>query len=178
MGNSPTTWEGRYAKAADELKAAEDDGHMVLGRVALKRGDVETAKRELLLAGATPGSPQLDSFGPNMSLAKDLLEKKQADTVIEYFALCVKFWKLEDGNLIVRRRPIFLQCGGSTRMASPCRLAARALLCRHRPDDQLAASGRSERCPRLSDRSGHQRSDRRTSQHLNRLEANEPSLIA
>jgi len=99
MGNSPTTWEGRYAKAADELKAAEDDGHMVLGRVALKRGDVETAKRELLLAGATPGSPQLDSFGPNMSLAKDLLEKKQADTVIEYFALCGKFWKLEDGNL-------------------------------------------------------------------------------
>ena len=147
-GNYPTTWEGRYAKAVDELKAADDethrfyalddaakaafevgktdeareyaqaaldlapkfpndwnygnaihDGHMVLGRVALKRGDIEAAKRELLLAGATPGSPQLNSFGPNMSLAKDLLEKKQTDTVIEYFTLCGKFWKLDQRNL-------------------------------------------------------------------------------
>jgi hypothetical protein len=148
MGDHPTTWEGRHAKATQELNAAENqlhrfyaptqaakaafevgkvdearqhaeavldlapqyrddwnygnaihDGHMVLGRVALKSGDVETAKRELLLAGATPGSPQLDSFGPNMSLAKDLLEKKQADTVVEYFTLCAKFWDLERGNL-------------------------------------------------------------------------------
>src|SRR5262245_55079955 len=75
------------------------DGHMVLGRVALKKGDVDTAKRELLLAGATPGSPQLDSFGPNMSLAKELLEQKQTDAVVEYFALCAKFWELERGNL-------------------------------------------------------------------------------
>jgi len=75
------------------------DGHMVLGRVALKAGEVEAAKRELLLAGATPGSPQLDSFGPNMSLAKDLLEHKETDAVVAYFALCAKFWELERGNL-------------------------------------------------------------------------------
>jgi len=60
---------------------------------------VEIAERELLLAGATPGSPQLDSFGPNMSLAKDLLEHKQSDTVVEYFRLCAKFWDLERGSL-------------------------------------------------------------------------------
>jgi hypothetical protein len=60
---------------------------------------VEAAKRELLLAGATPGSPQLDSFGPNMSLAKGLLEQDQTDTVVEYFGLCATFWDLERGNL-------------------------------------------------------------------------------
>jgi len=147
-GDHPTTWEGRHAKAVDELNTATDevhrfyalndaakaafevgkidearqhaqtaldlapkfrddwnygnaihDGHMVLGRVALKNGDVEAAKRELLLAGETPGSPQLDSFGPNMSLAKDLLEQKQTDAVVQYFALCGKFWDLERGNL-------------------------------------------------------------------------------
>src|SRR4029450_1364637 len=55
---------------------AVHDGQMVLGRLALKSGDAELAKRELLAAGASPGSPQLNSFGPNMSLARDLLERK------------------------------------------------------------------------------------------------------
>jgi hypothetical protein len=56
-------------------------------------------KRELVEAGKTPGSPQLNSFGPNMSLAKDLLERKETDTVLRYFDLCGKFWELESGNL-------------------------------------------------------------------------------
>jgi len=85
------------------------DGHMVLGRVALRNGDVDSAKRELLLAGKTPGSPQLNSFGPNMSLAKDLLEQKHTDTVIEYFGSCGSFWKMERGNL---RRWTVLAKGG------------------------------------------------------------------
>jgi hypothetical protein len=72
---------------------------MVLGRVAVRDGDLETAERELLLAGNTPGSPQLNSFGPNMSLAKDLLEQGRSDAVIEYFGLCGKFWEMENGNL-------------------------------------------------------------------------------
>jgi hypothetical protein len=75
------------------------DGHMVLGRVALSRGNVEGAKKELLMAGGTKGSPQLNSFGPNMSLAKDLLEQKQVDVVVEYLQLCGKFWEMEDGRL-------------------------------------------------------------------------------
>jgi hypothetical protein len=142
------SWEGRYAKAAEELETAESDegrfyalndaakaavevgeledagryatellelagryqdnwnygnavhdGHMVLGRIALRSGDVDGAKRELLLAGGTPGSPQLDSFGPNVSLAKDLLEAGETETVVQYFDLCRKFWELEDGDL-------------------------------------------------------------------------------
>lgn len=48
-------------------------GHLVLGRVALAVGDLETARSDLLAAGRTPGSPQLNSFGPNMRLAKDVL---------------------------------------------------------------------------------------------------------
>jgi tetratricopeptide (TPR) repeat protein len=75
------------------------DGHMVLGRVALRKGDVERAKRELIEAGGTPGSPQLNSFGPNMSLARDLLEQKETNTVTAYFEQCAKFWKMERGSL-------------------------------------------------------------------------------
>ena len=64
-----------------------------LGRLALKKGDVKTANEYLLKAGQTPGSPQLNSFGPNMSLAKELIEAGQQETVLQYFDLCRKFWE-------------------------------------------------------------------------------------
>lgn len=68
-------------------------GNLVLGRIALAAGDVEKAKQFLLEAGKTPGSPQLDSFGPNMLLAKELLAKGERDTVIAYLDLCANFWE-------------------------------------------------------------------------------------
>ena len=74
-------------------------GHLVLGRIALAEGNVEQAKNHLLEAGATPGSPQLDSFGPNMLLAKELLERGETDTVVRYFELCSEFWELDSGRL-------------------------------------------------------------------------------
>jgi len=42
-----------------------------------------------------------NSFGPNVSLAKDLLEKGERDTVVEYFEACKKFWKMDRGILNV-----------------------------------------------------------------------------
>ncbi len=78
---------------------AVHNGNLILGRVALQQNDIEGAKEYLLKAGQTTGSPQLKSFGPNMSLANDLLEKDEKQTVIEYFELCKKFWKMNDGRL-------------------------------------------------------------------------------
>lgn len=68
-------------------------GHRLLGEVALRRGDIGRAREELLAAGRTPGSPQLNSFGPNMRLAKALLEVGERDVVLQYFELCGVFWK-------------------------------------------------------------------------------------
>jgi len=70
------------------------DGNIVLGRLALAREDQEEAKRRLLAAGKTPGSPQLNSFGPNMSLARELLVAGEREVVIEYFRQCLQFWEL------------------------------------------------------------------------------------
>ena len=70
-------------------------GNLVLGRIALREGNIEAAKSRLIAAGNTPGSPQLNSFGPNMALAKALLEIGEREVVLEYFKLCSKFWKSE-----------------------------------------------------------------------------------
>jgi hypothetical protein len=75
------------------------DGNMVLGRIAVQEGRMDEAKQFLLKAGATPGSPQLNSFGPNMSLARDLFEKGEHEVVLQYFELVRKFWELENGRL-------------------------------------------------------------------------------
>jgi hypothetical protein len=93
------------AYATELLAAAQGDpkgwnygnsihnGHMVLGIVALRNGDITNADRELLNAGKTTGSPQLNSFGPNMMLASELLKKGERSTVLDYFEMCRTFWK-------------------------------------------------------------------------------------
>jgi hypothetical protein len=44
-----------------------------------------------------------------MSLAKDLLERKETDSVVAYFDLCGKFWTMERGNL--RRWSVLAKAG-------------------------------------------------------------------
>lgn len=74
-------------------------GNLILGRLALKSGDIDKAKEYLIAAGKTPGGPTLNSFGPNMALAKDLLEKGESEVVLEYFELCSHFWMDRQGRL-------------------------------------------------------------------------------
>ena len=78
---------------------AVQDFNIVFGVIALRSGDAETAKKHLLDAGRSPGSPQMDTFGPNMTLAKALLEAGHRDIVLEYFELCRKFWDMHRGRL-------------------------------------------------------------------------------
>lgn len=68
------------------------DGHMTLGLVALRDGDVSEAVVQLRLAGETPGSPQLGSFGPSMKLARALLLEGQTAPVLAYLEQCRRFW--------------------------------------------------------------------------------------
>lgn len=74
-------------------------GNLLLGTIYLRQSRVEDAKKYLRLAGLTPGSAQLNSFGPDMDLAKQLLEIGERDTVIEYFDSCRKFWQMDFGKL-------------------------------------------------------------------------------
>jgi tetratricopeptide (TPR) repeat protein len=75
--------------------------NIVLGRLALRCGDVSAASAYLLKAGDLQpnSSPHLDTFGPNMMLADELLQKGERDAVLRYFDQCAKFWTMDEGKL-------------------------------------------------------------------------------
>lgn len=75
------------------------DSHIILGRLELLNGNSEKAIHHLLEAGKTPGHPTLASFGPDMSLAKELLEKGYKKPVIEFLTGCKRFWTYDEGKL-------------------------------------------------------------------------------
>jgi hypothetical protein len=74
-------------------------GNIILGRLALRATKLEDAKRYLLAAGKTPGSGSLDSLGPSMVLAKDLLDRGETATVLAYLESCTLFWNGNRGKL-------------------------------------------------------------------------------
>jgi hypothetical protein len=103
-------WERAANYAHEALEAATHgvfpwtgdaihQGNIVLGRLALRKADIESAKRYLLAAGKTPGSSSLDSLGPNMALARDLLERGERDAVVTYLEECGQFWGGNRGKL-------------------------------------------------------------------------------
>ena len=68
-------------------------GHSALGLVALRMNDLNSARHHLLQsAPSDAGSPQMKSFGPNMTLARELLKKGERDVVLKYFDQCDRFW--------------------------------------------------------------------------------------
>jgi hypothetical protein len=88
------------------------NGNLVLGQVALKRdNNTSQAESYLLAAGKTPGSPQLNSFGPSMILADDLLLAGERDTVVDFLDECGIFWKAGGDRLSDWKKTV--QSGGT-----------------------------------------------------------------
>ena len=81
--------------------------HLVLGEIALNADDVALARTHLLSAANIPGSPQLNSFGPNMRLADQLLAKGERDVVVQYFDLCARFWQPQFSKLEAWKAIVF-----------------------------------------------------------------------
>jgi tetratricopeptide (TPR) repeat protein len=113
---------GEYSRAAEYSEEALDlaaqpeyssdkadalhYSNIVLGRIDLRQGDSRDASAHLLKAAAITGNPHLDTFGPNMILAKELLDKGNQQSVLAYFDLCSKFWKDDDGKLAAWRAAV------------------------------------------------------------------------
>jgi hypothetical protein len=75
------------------------DANVALGMAALKRGNRAEALEYLGRAGKSPGSPQLDSFGPTMHLAKELAAAGEREAVLSYLDGVKRFWKMDQGAI-------------------------------------------------------------------------------
>lgn len=78
---------------------AVHDGNMVLGLLAISNGDINKGTEYLLKSGKSPGSPQLDSFGPDLDLANELLKLNKKDEVLTYLKDIRLFWDMDGGLL-------------------------------------------------------------------------------
>jgi hypothetical protein len=86
----------KYPSNGSAINAA----HTVLGLIALDDGDVVEAIAALERSSdITEGSPDLDSFGPSMRLAKALLGRGETQAVLRYFERCGGFWKMGTESL-------------------------------------------------------------------------------
>lgn len=77
--------------------------NQILGLAALRENRVADTKKYLIAAGNTPGSPQLDSFGPDMVLAQQLLNKDEKGVVIQYLDLVAGFWAHSSKSSLARQ---------------------------------------------------------------------------
>ena len=98
--NKAHAYAGESLEESAKLNLCKEEathyGNLVLGRLALKAGNVDIARRHLLESARTSGSPVQRSFGPNMMLAKELLDIGERSAVIEYLKLCTRFWQTPD----------------------------------------------------------------------------------
>jgi hypothetical protein len=72
-------------------------GHVILGRVALARGDVAQAKADLM--ASLPPIPPTFSFEPNRTLAQDLVDFGERDIVVQFFERSREYWKNDQGAI-------------------------------------------------------------------------------
>ena len=60
--------------------------------MALRSGDVASAKRYLLDSSAPEAGKDVSLSGPTIILAKELLEQGETDAVLQYLENCLPLW--------------------------------------------------------------------------------------
>ncbi|MCW9058385.1 MAG: hypothetical protein OQL11_05890 [Gammaproteobacteria bacterium] len=75
------------------------DANRILGLMSISSGYIDEAADYLLKAGKSAGSPQLDSFGPELDLANELLKRGKSNEVLSYLKDIRTFWEMDDGRI-------------------------------------------------------------------------------
>jgi hypothetical protein len=71
----------------------------VLGRVAAAKGDLKEAKKRLIASITMPNQLKNASFQPNMTLAQDVYDAGDRDTVIQFLEASRNVWKFDRGRI-------------------------------------------------------------------------------
>ena len=73
-------------------RAAPQRANTILGRVALRSGDLANADHYLLDSAGPAAATDIAISGPTLILAKELLEQGQRDAVMQYLERCIPLW--------------------------------------------------------------------------------------
>lgn len=92
------------------------NSNVILGRISLVQGDIDQAKNYLLEASKSEGSPQLDTFGPNLELANELLIENERVAVVQYLESISTFWEMDNG--CVKRWLSEIEDGGTPKLCN------------------------------------------------------------
>ena len=99
------------------------DSNDVLGRIALRNGDVPQAKERLLKAADLPPGESFATNGPDMLLAQALLDRGERETVVQYLKKIDTSWS--SGHFFLQRWIKDIRDGKSVKLsASPALLHA------------------------------------------------------
>ena len=73
-------------------RTAVQRANTILGRVALRAGDLQAAKHYLLDSSGPLAERDVSVSGPTLVLAKELLDQGERDAVIQYLENCSSLW--------------------------------------------------------------------------------------
>lgn len=88
----------KVPRSCPGVPTADYYGNFVLGRLAILDGDIRSAERYLLASGKTLGDAVLKSYGPNMSLAFELLkhgDTRSRQVVLQFLDELKTFWHIQ-----------------------------------------------------------------------------------
>jgi len=85
LGGQPHSTDPKYGNAIYT-------GNLILAQAALDDGDVANARRFLLEAATTTGVGNIEATGPDVSVARALLQRGERDAVLEYLHRCHNLW--------------------------------------------------------------------------------------
>lgn len=92
LGDFPAAVELSKIYLQSKDRTAVQRANTILGRVALRSGDVSGAKQYLLDSSGPLAAKDVSMSGPTMVLAKELLEQGERDAVLQYLDNSLSLW--------------------------------------------------------------------------------------